>query len=115
MLTAAGYAAIKQVYDQRIDREYQMWAIERVDFRNAHQMFGDAALPWELGDILAAGNRRQRAAKAQAEKIESEMRLMKLQRGLGAITKDSSGEELPAWAKRQWDPKDHPELFGGKP
>lgn len=115
MLTAADYCALKEVYDQRLNREYRQWAVERVEFRNAHRLFGDTELPWQLEDLLGTGDRAARAVKYQAEKAERQMQLMKLQRGLGNITAKEAPEELlPNWAKRRWDPKDFPELFDMK-
>lgn len=94
-------------------RHLALWAIERADFRNAHRLFGDTEIPWTFEDVLGTGNRQERAEKANAEKIQRDLQLMKLQRGLGSITSDSAPEELlPTWAARQWDPKDYPHLFG---
>lgn len=96
-------------------RHMELWAIERVEFRNAHQLFGEDGIPWQLEDLMGTGNRRERAQKAKDEKIARDLELMKLQRGLGSITAKSAPEELlPSWAVRQWDPKDYPHLFGGK-
>ena len=89
--------------------------MERVEFRNAHRLFGDTDLPWQLEDLLGTGDRAARAVKWKAEAAERQMQTMRLQRGLGSITaKEAPAELLPDWAKRQWDPKDYPELFGGK-
>jgi hypothetical protein len=77
-------------------------------------LFGEEGIPWEIADFLGTGNRAERAARSRAEKIESDLQLMKLQRGLSSITRNTpaTAEQLPAWAERKWDPKDYPHLFG---
>ncbi len=114
MLTLADYLALKKVYDQRREFEMRLWAVERVEFRNAHQMFGDSKVPWSVEDLLEGGSREARVAKARAEKIEADMRFRKMQRELGSITKDSAPDILPKWAKVQWKPEDYPEMFNLK-
>jgi hypothetical protein len=105
---------LKRVYDDKQAREFRLWAVERVEFRNAHQMFGDAKVPWALEDLLG-GDREARVAKARAEKIEADMRFKRMQRELSSITKDNAPDELiPKWAKVQWKPEDYPELFNLK-
>lgn len=113
-LTLADYLALKLIHDRKLEREFRLWAVERVEFRNAHRLFGDIDLPWQVEDLLGTGDRAARGEKLKAEKIEQGLNLMKLQRGLGAITNDAPADLLPSWGKRQWDPKDYPELFGGK-
>lgn len=112
-LTPREFDALKHVYEERHKQDYRLWAIERVEFRNAHEMFDDFRVPWQLEDMFGTGDRRTRAEKARAEKLEADFQLMKLQLGLGTITRNGAPEELlPSWGKRQWDPKDYPELFG---
>ena len=114
MLTLADYSALKKVYDDRRDLEFKRWAVERVDFRNAHRMF-EEGVPWTLADMIGERDREAAVKEARSDKAKREMALMKLQRGLGSITSGKAPEELlPDWAKRQWDPADYPEIFGGK-
>lgn len=111
-LSLADYNELKAVRDEKQAYAYRMWAIERVEFRNAHQLFGAEGVPWEISDLLTRDLRHERAAKVKTEKTARDMEFMKLQRGLASVTKDSVPEEkLPSWAVRQWDPKDYPELF----
>lgn len=101
-----------RVYHEAKRVDYKLWAMERVEFRNAHQLFGEDGIPWLVDDLMGAGDRHERAAKARDEKAVRDFQFMKLQRGLGAITTKSVPEDLlPSWGKRQWDPKDYPELF----
>src|SRR5580658_1631003 len=85
MLTLADYSALKKVYDDRRDLEFKRWAVERVDFRNAHRMF-EEGVPWTLADMIGERDREAAVKEARSDKAKREMALMKLQRGLGSIT-----------------------------
>jgi hypothetical protein len=113
-LSIADYNGLKAIHDERRSLDYKRWAIERVEFRNAHQLFGEEGIPWTVEDLLTRDLRLERAAKLKAEKAAQDMRFLKMQRGIASITKATKPEDdpnLPGWAVRKWDPKDYPELF----
>jgi hypothetical protein len=113
MLTLADYMLLRKVLDNKREQDFKLWAVERVEFRNAHQMFGDSKVPWTVEDIM--GGREARVAQAKAEQIEADMRFKRIQRELSQITKDAAPENLlPKWAKVQWKPEDYPDLFNLK-
>lgn len=100
----------------RVRNDYlKLWAIERAEFRNAHHLFGEEGVGWTPDDVLGIGDRAARAK----EKIQRDGAFMAMQAGLaklkqGVRAEDVPDDILPSWAKRQWDPADYPDLFGGK-
>jgi len=111
--TPKEFEALARVRREALTESFHRWAIERAEFRNAHQMFGEEGIPWLLSDFTG-GDRAQRAREHQSEALQQKVMTTRMQRALGAITSTSKPEEhpeLPTWAVRKWKPEDYPELF----
>ena len=116
-LTPRELLALKAVREQHLEIEARRWAIDRAEFRN---FAFRPAVPWTAEEVLGRGDRQARLAEHQMDS----MRLMKVQRELGAIHSGSKPEDiegLPQWARAHgkgpgggWSPEELARAFGGK-
>jgi len=69
------------------------WAVGIADMRN---LVGRANPPWTVEEVLGQADRAARVAELVAEKQRNEFELMRMNRKMSSINKDSP--ELPSWA-----------------
>lgn len=92
-LTPREIAALRQVRDDRMHMDLRRWAVGIADMRN---LVGRQDPPWTVEEVLGQSDRAARVAEHIADKQKAEFELMRMQRKMSSINKDSP--ELPSWA-----------------